>query len=130
MFIKGESAMRTNKKNWLAFLLVCLPTLFGPAARAGDLCGTTIVEDLKLDQDLTCAGNGLIVGADGIKIKLDGTRLPETASASFCSDFHRGSHGSTQWRAFATYSTVPRRSTATGSHPMRWRFAWASQQTG
>jgi parallel beta-helix repeat protein len=72
--------MRTNKKNWLAFLLVCLPTLFGPAARADDLCGTTIVEDLKLDQDLICAGNGLIVGADGIKIKLDGHTITGSGS--------------------------------------------------
>ena len=64
--------MRPKKKNRLAFLLVCLPTVFGPAAAADDLCGATIVADLKLDQDLTCAGNGLIVGADGIKLNLDG----------------------------------------------------------
>ena len=77
--------MRSNKCGSLAFLLVCLPAILGPGAAADDLCGATIVANLKLDQDLTCAGNGLIVGADGIKIKLDGTRLPETASASFCS---------------------------------------------
>src|SRR5438093_11060816 len=64
--------MRTNKKNRLAFLLFCLPPLVSPAAAADDLCGTTIVENLKLDQDLTCASNGLIVGADGIKLNLDG----------------------------------------------------------
>ena len=48
-------------------------TLAAPAARATvDLCGATIVEDLTLDQDLTCAAGGLIVGADGIKINLQG----------------------------------------------------------
>lgn len=55
----------------LAFALACLPTLVVVTA-GNDLCGTTIVEDLKLDQDLTCVGTGLIVGADGIKIDLNG----------------------------------------------------------
>ena len=55
-----------------AFLLACLPTLFVPAMAAGDLCGTTIVDDLTLDHDLSCSGDGLIVGADGIKIDLKG----------------------------------------------------------
>lgn len=41
-------------------------------AAADDLCGATIVEDVRLDHDITCAVNGLIVGADGIKINLDG----------------------------------------------------------
>jgi parallel beta-helix repeat protein len=39
---------------------------------ANDLCGTTVTGDLKLDHDLVCAGDGLIVGADGIKIDLNG----------------------------------------------------------
>lgn len=37
-----------------------------------DLCGATIVEDVKLDRDLACPGNGLIAGADGIEIDLNG----------------------------------------------------------
>lgn len=41
-------------------------------AGADDLCGATVVADVTLDHDVTCAGNGLIVGADGIKINLDG----------------------------------------------------------
>jgi parallel beta-helix repeat protein len=44
------------------------------------LCGATIVEDLRLDQDMTCAGNGLIVGADGIKINLDGHTIAGSGS--------------------------------------------------
>jgi parallel beta-helix repeat protein len=52
----------------------------GSPATADDLCGTTIVEDLRLDHDITCAGNGLIVGADGIKIDLDGHTIAGSGS--------------------------------------------------
>ncbi|MEP6602181.1 MAG: right-handed parallel beta-helix repeat-containing protein, partial [Nitrospirota bacterium] len=52
----------------LAWLVTCAV----PTATANDLCGATILEDLKLDHDLTCTGDGLIVGADGIKIDLNG----------------------------------------------------------
>lgn len=44
----------------------------GAAFASGDLCGTTIMADLVLTQDLVCRGNGLIVGADGIEIRLNG----------------------------------------------------------
>src|SRR5262245_26622600 len=37
-----------------------------------DLCGVTVTEDLVLDQDLNCAAGGIIVGADGIKLNLQG----------------------------------------------------------
>jgi parallel beta-helix repeat protein len=49
-------------------------------AAADDLCGATIVEDLRLDHDITCAGNGLIVGADGIQINLDGHTIAGAGS--------------------------------------------------
>lgn len=39
-------------------------------ATADDLCGATIIANLELDHDLSCAGNGLIVGADGITLDL------------------------------------------------------------
>ena len=39
---------------------------------SSDLCGATLVADLRLDYDLACPGNGLIVGADGITIDLNG----------------------------------------------------------
>jgi parallel beta-helix repeat protein len=42
------------------------------AATADDLCGATILANLTLDHDLSCAGNGLVVGADGIKLDLNG----------------------------------------------------------
>ena len=39
---------------------------------ASDLCGTTVLTNLTLDHDLTCSGNGLLVGADGITVNLNG----------------------------------------------------------
>ena len=56
-----------SRSCWEVLLVVS-----GPAVRADDLCGATIVEDVKLHHDLTCAGAGLIVGADGISINLNG----------------------------------------------------------
>jgi parallel beta-helix repeat protein len=52
--------------------LACLVTGFITPAMASDLCGTTILVNLTLDHDLNCPGNGLIVGADGITINLNG----------------------------------------------------------
>lgn len=43
-----------------------------PGATADDLCSATIVSDLTLDQDLVCPGGGLVVGADGVEIALNG----------------------------------------------------------
>lgn len=53
-------------------VVACLMAGMGPQAAASDLCGTMILADLKLDHDLTCTGPGLIVGADGITINLNG----------------------------------------------------------
>ena len=49
-------------------------------ATADDLCGATIVANLELDHDLTCAGNGLIVGADGIRLNLHGHTIAGAGS--------------------------------------------------
>ena len=48
---------------------------------ASDLCGSTVITDLILDHDLTCTGNGLIVGADGIKINLNGHTITGPGSS-------------------------------------------------
>jgi parallel beta-helix repeat protein len=57
-----------------ATLMACalLVASGAPTAAADDLCGATILADLKLDHDLTCPGNGLIAGSDGITIDLNG----------------------------------------------------------
>jgi parallel beta-helix repeat protein len=49
-------------------------------AAANDLCGATIFDDVRLDHDLTCAGNGLIVGADRVRINLDGHTITGSGS--------------------------------------------------
>lgn len=49
-------------------------------ATADDLCGATIVANLTLDHDLTCAGNGLTVGADGIRLDLNGHAIAGSGS--------------------------------------------------
>jgi parallel beta-helix repeat protein len=54
----------------------CALLVAAPAAQPVDaLCGATIVANLKLDHDVACAGDGLIAGADGIWIDLNGYAL-------------------------------------------------------
>jgi parallel beta-helix repeat protein len=53
-------------------VFACLIVLIAPAAMASDLCGTTVVANVNLDHDLMCSGNGLVVGADGITVNLNG----------------------------------------------------------
>ena len=53
-------------------VLASLVTGTAPRIAASDLCGTTVLADLTLDHDLTCSGNGLIAGADGITLDLNG----------------------------------------------------------
>jgi parallel beta-helix repeat protein len=56
---------------WVLVLAGLVTGIVAPAT-ASDLCGTTILANLTLDHDLNCSGNGLIVGADGITINLNG----------------------------------------------------------
>jgi parallel beta-helix repeat protein len=73
--MRRTNVVRDARWQTIGCLLTCLLGLMGPVAgvsRTDDLCGATIVDDLKLDRDLICAGDGLIVGADGIKVKLNG----------------------------------------------------------
>ena len=55
-----------------ACMLASLATGAIQASNANDLCGATIIENLKLEDDLACTGDGLIVGADGLSINLNG----------------------------------------------------------
>ena len=69
---KGCSCPDADMRRRCAFVLAALVTCAVPSATANDLCGATILANVKLDQDLTCAGDGLIVGADGIRLDLNG----------------------------------------------------------
>jgi nitrous oxidase accessory protein NosD len=53
-------------------LIASLVATAGRGAAANDLCGSTVTGDLKLDHDLVCSADGLVVGADGIRIDLNG----------------------------------------------------------
>jgi parallel beta-helix repeat protein len=71
--------MRSDKR--LGFLFACLPTLLlSTTALANDLCGATIVTTLTLDHDLNCTAEGLIIGADGITVNLNGYTITGTGS--------------------------------------------------
>jgi parallel beta-helix repeat protein len=53
--------------------VACLPAGWTPhAAGRAVACGDTIVADVRLESDLVCAGSGLLVGADGIQVNLNG----------------------------------------------------------
>jgi len=65
-----------------AFGLACLVTGSVPAAKVQDFCGATIVNNLELDQDLTCPGDGLTVGTDNIRINLNGHTITGSGSGA------------------------------------------------
>jgi parallel beta-helix repeat protein len=65
---------KPNVKRWAA-VAGCVVAVTAAAAASGtgnDLCGPTVMDDLKLDHDLVCPGTALIAGADGIRIDLAG----------------------------------------------------------
>jgi parallel beta-helix repeat protein len=71
---------RTLAPHWmLACLLVGLP-IFGGATAATDLCGTPIETNVELQEDLSCAGDGLTIVADGIRLNLNGHTIAGSGS--------------------------------------------------
>ena len=62
----------TGKCVRLAVAVVLGLVVVPGSVMANDLCGVTVFANVTLDHDLACAGDGLIVGADGIRINLDG----------------------------------------------------------
>jgi parallel beta-helix repeat protein len=66
-----QHVQAVTARAWVLVLAGLVTGTVAPAT-ASDLCGTTILANLTLDHDLTCSGNGLIVGADGITINLNG----------------------------------------------------------
>ena len=69
---EGERLRAAQCDFWEPFFLDSLVGSLPAAHPLSDLCGVTIDTNLRLDHDLACPGNGLIVGADGIKIDLNG----------------------------------------------------------
>ena len=74
-----DFAVKQRLTRWAA-AAACAMAVTGAAASGtgNDLCGTTVVDDLTLDHDLTCTGNALVVGADGVRIDLAGHTITGT----------------------------------------------------
>jgi hypothetical protein len=74
-------------RSWLTFALALLAlTLLVPSAQANHVqCGDVITQSTKLDSDLiNCPANGVVIGADGITLDLNGHTIDGTG-------FHPGS---------------------------------------
>jgi parallel beta-helix repeat protein len=56
----------------VAALLIAVPAVRGGPPDAQAACGDTVIGTLTLEADLDCTGSGLIVGADGVTIDLNG----------------------------------------------------------
>lgn len=72
---------RQRLGKWLV-VIACVSGPGAPAARATDLCGTTVIDHVTLSQDLMCSGDGLIVGASGIRIDLNGFSIQGSGSGA------------------------------------------------
>ena len=72
---------RQRLGKWLV-VIACVSGLGAPAARATDLCGTTVIDHVTLSQDLVCSGDGLSVGASGIRIDLNGFTIQGSGSGA------------------------------------------------
>jgi parallel beta-helix repeat protein len=62
---------------WISALSVLLVLVCAAptAVTADSWCGATIVDNLTFDHDVECIGDGLIAGADGIRLALNGYAL-------------------------------------------------------
>src|SRR5512145_568752 len=71
---RGGSLARPTRIVLIALLGCAL--LAPPAAATHVSCGDTITQDTTLDSDLVgCAGDGLVIGADGVTVDLGGHRI-------------------------------------------------------
>lgn len=84
-----ERENNMNKKLTIFAVIAIVAGLILPrsavAASCGDgvavcVCGDTVVADTTLVADLTCSGPGLIIGADKVKVDLNGYTLTGSAS--------------------------------------------------
>ena len=72
--VREDKRLRAEQCDfWEPFFLRSIANGSVPAAHpSNELCGVTITEHLKLDHDLACVGTGLVVGADHLRIDLNG----------------------------------------------------------
>jgi parallel beta-helix repeat protein len=77
--MRNAETARTGMWRYVRVMAI-VAGLVAPVAGTNDLCGTPVVEDLTLDADLACAGDGLVVSASGIKIDLNGHTISGTGT--------------------------------------------------
>jgi len=75
-----RSQIKTPSHRSVAFA-VCSLFAFVVPCTATELCGATIVASVTLEEDLVCAADALIAGADGIKIDLNGHTISGPGSS-------------------------------------------------
>jgi para-nitrobenzyl esterase len=69
---EGDRLRETQCDFWDGFFLDSIVGSLPASHPLSDLCGANIDAHFRLDHDLACSGNGLIAGADGIRIDLNG----------------------------------------------------------
>ncbi len=71
--VRDDSRLRDEQCDyWEQFFLDSISGSTPASHPSNDLCGVTLTDDLTLDHDLACSGDGLIAGADRIRINLNG----------------------------------------------------------
>ena len=61
------------KKVWWLRFIILMSLVCSPYVNAGHVaCGATLTEDTVLDNDLSCSGNGLIIGRDNVTLDCNG----------------------------------------------------------
>jgi parallel beta-helix repeat protein len=72
----GVAQRVERRAGWTrALLFGCVLVTAGAPAAANGVCGAIITGDLRLDHDVVCAADGIVIGADGIRIDLNGHTL-------------------------------------------------------
>jgi para-nitrobenzyl esterase len=72
---EGERLREDQCDFWERLFLRSVTDAVPASNPSSDLCGAVITADLKLDHNLACSGDALIVGADGITLDLNGRTI-------------------------------------------------------
>ena len=84
----GGATLRRARSNRLGGIAAALGLgvallALQPAAASGQpvACGQVITEDTTLENDLSCPGDGIVIGADGITLDLNGHTVSSACEA-------------------------------------------------
>jgi parallel beta-helix repeat protein len=91
----------------LTLIAVAIAVGASPAAAESVGCGYVVTQDFKLENDLVdCPGNGLVVGADGITLDLNGHTVAGRFEGDNCSTACLGQNGVDNSRGFDRVKVV------------------------